>query len=135
MLPRSARTRLHRAFALVATCVLLACGVLGVRHQADGAHVRDPLTGVMLHAHAMTGAHVQSSSPDVHGRAEDHDTDSGACTLDDAIHQVATSASVAPMLSLPVVSTSVVTTARTDRDVASASVLRDAPKTSPPVAS
>ena len=132
MRPRTVRPAAHRAVAVVATCVLLACGVLGIRHEADGAHVRDPLTGVMLHAQALLGTHVASTQADVHGRAADHDADGGECTLDAALHQAAVAAHApAPCVAAaPAATASAAVLAA--RAIAIASVLRDAPKTSPP---
>ncbi len=129
---RTARSAARRLAAIAAALLLLAAGILGLRHEADGAHVRDPRTGAMLHGHALAGTHVASTQPDVHGRADDQDADSGACFLDAVLHQAAAPGAApvllaAPARAAPTGSRRAVTHARV-----LASVLRIAPKTSPP---
>jgi len=112
--------------------LLLACGVLGLSHEADGAHVRDPRTGAMLHGHALSGTHVESAQPDIHGRADDHDADGGACALDVVLHQAAIAGATFALQVAPAPAAHVPTILAAERAPALASVLRDAPKTSPP---
>jgi hypothetical protein len=129
---RLTRTAAERAIAIAIAVLLVTAGMLGLRHEADGAHVRDPLTGVMLHAHALSGAHVDSSQSDVHGRADDHDADNAACALDVAMHQAAAVGSGPTQLAARVAATFTHVELATARVTASSSVLRIAPKTSPP---
>ncbi len=127
-----ARNTATRALALAVACALLLGGVLGLKHQADGLHIRDQRTGVMLHAQAMSGAHVEGECPDIHGRVGDHDADDGGCAVDLATHQAAAKASGAPAL-VPAVRPHdcvlALVAARTNGRVR---LLTDAPKTSPP---
>lgn len=126
------RNTATRAVALAVACVLLLCGVLGLRHQADGLHIRDQRTGVMLHAQAMSGAHVEGESPDIHGRVGDHDADDGVCAVDLATHQAAAKASAGPALA-PAVRPQVRMLALVaDHATCRERLLTDAPKTSPP---
>lgn len=86
----------------------------------------------MLHGHALAGTHVASTQPDIHGRADDQDADGGACVLDAVLHQAAAPGAApvlftAPSVAAPTPSLHAVTPARV-----LASVLRIAPKTSPP---
>ena len=121
------------AVAVAAAVLLLTCGVLGLSHEADGAHVRDPRTGAMLHGHALSGMHVDSAQSDVHGRADDHDADAGVCALDVVIHQAVIASATFVLHAAPAPAASVPTIRIVTRAPALASVLRDAPKTSPPV--
>jgi len=104
---------------------LIACGVLGARHQARAPHYVDA-RGQAFHASKMNGEHTTSQS-DVHARdsAPDHDV----CGLL-AAHHVATThvgVSVGVTVSDPDPLTPAPTLTPTP-----ASVLTVAPKTSPP---
>ncbi|HEY1811797.1 MAG TPA: hypothetical protein VGG74_05540 [Kofleriaceae bacterium] len=115
--------------AAVAGIWFVLAGLLGMRHEARVAHVFDPHTGELRHAHAMVGHHAGDHS-DYHGTS-DPGSDDDTCAIATALHQSVCVGSAPSIVSAscvelgsvqvrPVVSTIVV------------SVYRLAPKTSPP---
>ncbi len=110
--------------------MLLACGVLGLRHQAEVVHVLDQRTGHDVHSigqtcdDSLTQAHVHAPP------TSDHVPES--CSLSAATQQMA----------VPVITPHLLALAATFVPVASPtagqprvrSLLHAAPKTSPPAA-
>lgn len=134
MSARTARSWTQRLAAFACALLLVTAGVLGLRHEADGAHVRDPLTGAMLHGHTLAGTHVASAQLDFHGRADDQDAGDGVCVLDAALHQAAAPVAAPVPLAAPAVVARPPALRPVARASALASVLVVAPKTSPPAA-
>jgi len=129
---RGARAAARWCAALTALWLVL-CGVLGLRHQAVVDHARDDRSGSLVHAPRMTGHHdARTVGTDLHGR-HDAGEDDGPCALV-SVHpaSIAQPAHVADVVAIgrPV--------ARIERAVQPAipaeSILRLAPKTSPPAA-
>jgi hypothetical protein len=115
----------RRALAAVTAIWLIACGVLGARHEARAAHYFDA-HGQAFHASKMTGQHTTSQS-DVHARdsAPDHDP----CSLVTAHHVTTVHVNVSVSVSVSDPRTLTLTLALTPT---TANVLAVAPKTSPP---
>ncbi len=112
--------------ACVAAIWLVACGVLGARHQARAAHFIDA-HGQAFHGSHMSGEHTTNQS-DIHARdsAPDHDVCTIAASLQPTvIESVGVSASVSASDPDPLTLTPALTPTRID-------LLRVAPKTSPP---
>jgi hypothetical protein len=125
--PRAARSR--RAVAALAGLWLLVVGTLGLRHEAQVAHVVDPRTGELWHGSALVGTHSGTDS-DYHA-TRDRDSDSDACEICAALHQAATSPS-SWHVALPATAFVATQLATCAHDVRSELVYRLAPKTSPP---
>ncbi len=91
--------RSRRAVAAVAAALLVVIGLLGARHEAEVAHVRDQ-RGDLVHAQELAEHHHTGPAAHLHGR-EDHAHAPGACALLATLHASATAsrplaAAVAP---------------------------------------
>lgn len=120
-------------YAALTALWFVACGVLGLRHQAQVDHVRDARTGAVHHAPRMIGAHcADEPTPDVHGRA-DVDGEDAPCELGSAHHAGGPLAVWRPIavVSHPSFTEVAAPTRRAGRP---GRVFRIAPKTSPPAA-
>ncbi|HSK04467.1 MAG TPA: hypothetical protein VK932_24600 [Kofleriaceae bacterium] len=121
--------RSYRAAAALSAALLLFVGLLGARHEAEVAHVRDQ-RGDLVHAQELADHHHSGSAAHLHGRA-DHGHAPGACALLAALHASA----VAPRPPAAVVAALVAydlaapLTAAVHGGIAG---YRLAPKTSPP---
>ena len=115
----------RRTVAAITAIWLIACGVLGARHEARAAHYFDA-HGQAFHGSKMAGEHTTSQS-DVHARdtAPDHDACGLLVAHDIAIDRVGVSVGVS--VGDPGSGTPTPTPTSTP-----ASVLTVAPKTSPP---
>jgi hypothetical protein len=80
------RTRMSVAALAV---LFVTSGVLGIRHEAQVAHVLDRSTGLVVHAQHLSGHHAPNKSSDIHGQADGGDHD--ARPLSAAVHQPAIS--------------------------------------------
>jgi hypothetical protein len=124
--------RSYRAVAALSAALLLFVGLLGARHEAEVAHVRDQ-RGDLVHAQELADHHHSGPAAHLHGRA-DHDHAPGACALLAALHASA----VAPR------PPAVVVASVAEHDLAAPPIAaphggiagyRLAPKTSPPALS
>lgn len=83
--------RSRRAVAALAAALLMAVGVLGARHEAEVAHVRDQ-KGDLVHAQELAEHHHgAASSAHLHG-TEAHGHAPGACALLAVVHAPALAA-------------------------------------------
>jgi hypothetical protein len=121
--------RSRRAVAALSAALLIVIGLLGARHEASVAHVRDQ-KGDLVHAQELADHHKTGPAAHMHGR-EDHAHASGACALLAFLHAPAVAArppgaalvlAVAHELGAPAIAAAHVTIAG----------YRLAPKTSPP---
>ncbi len=120
----------RRVLAAVACLSFVAAGVLGMRHEAQVAHVLDPHTGELHHAISLVGHHHGAQS-DVHP-SPDGQPDDGPCEISKALHQAVHHEASRVVALSPRLET------RTDCAPAHvttivASRYRFAPKTSPPI--
>jgi hypothetical protein len=76
--------RSYRAVAALSAAVLLFIGLLGARHEAEVAHVRDQ-RGDLVHAQELADHHHSGPTAHLHSR-DDHDHAPGACMLLAALH-------------------------------------------------
>ncbi len=76
--------RSRRAAAALSAVLLIVVGLLGARHEAEVAHVRDQ-KGDLVHAQELADHHHAGPSAHLHGR-EDHDHAPGACSLLAVLH-------------------------------------------------
>lgn len=113
--------------------MLVACGVLALRHEANHAHVRDAFTGVISHA-ARSNCHDTNANTHVHSSPDGRDRDLGPCSLTTAsIHQASESFDTPPLTTLPPIVGSVGSEVVRSNPRLTA-LLLVAPKTSPPQA-
>ena len=123
---------MSRAAAWIVAVAVVLAHVAALRHETSVAHVRDALTGLVSHAHAMTEDHAASAASDIHGREADHIIDLEDCAIIAGLEQV----TVVPALPVPVVALaplSLVPVARVaTAPPAATPLLLFAPKTSPP---
>ena len=119
----------RKAFALIAGACLVLAGVLGARHEANVAHVVDPITGELCHAASIDGTHRGGSS-DYHGASRDH-AGGDACAIAAAMRHVVDLRGVAATAVIASTRAFVVEL-RPIVPVLRARVLALAPKTSPP---
>ncbi|MEO8704492.1 MAG: hypothetical protein ABI867_30845, partial [Kofleriaceae bacterium] len=118
----------RRAIALVTSMLVLACGVLALRHQATVVHVHD-VSGAEVHA-STVDCHDSTRPTHVHEAPEQPAHDAGACALTGVLHgNPAAITEHRELAVLPVVETSPAIAIVHFRQ---ASLLRAAPKTSPP---
>jgi hypothetical protein len=82
--------RSRRAAAALSAVLLIVAGLLGARHEAEVAHVRDQ-KGDLVHALKLADHHQTSPAAHLHGR-EDHSHAAGACTLLAVLHAPAVAA-------------------------------------------
>jgi len=82
--------RSRRAAAALSAVFLLLVGVLGARHEAEVAHVRDQ-RGDFVHAQQLADHHESGAAADMHSRDE-HRHVAGACGLIAILHGSAVSA-------------------------------------------
>jgi len=120
----------YRGVAAITACLVFACGLLAMRHEASTPHTRDRAGG-FVHAHALTGHHTDQTS-DVHGQ-RNPDADGGECAVLTASHQAASAAIAPPAVAAQVVALRAPAAQRTTTFIAETRVYRLAPKTSPPV--
>ncbi len=122
-------TRLQKAVALLAACLVVACNLVALHHQASVGHALDTRTGLAVHA-PLSACHHAVDQTHAHQVPADRDLD--ACELAAALHQsvvaqgapaiaVTEVAPIAPATFVPACAPLVRTT-----------VLHVAPKTSPP---
>ena len=71
--------RSRRAVAALSAVLLVAIGLLGARHEAEVAHVRDQ-RGDLVHAQELADHHHTGPTAHLHGR-DGHAHDAGACAL------------------------------------------------------
>jgi hypothetical protein len=117
----------RRGFAVVAAITLVLGGLLGMRHAAEVAHVRDPHSGDIVHAQALSERHEQDAASHVHGCVvRDHED---SCSLLAAAHATPGARSTTTVARASV--TAVVAIPVTAPWLAIAGY-RLAPKTSPP---
>lgn len=122
--------RARRVLAAVACCSLVLASILGMRHEAQVAHVLDPHTGELHEATAFVGHHNGTQS-DYHA-SSDGTSDDGPCAISTALHQASRASShvvgaALPRLEIPIESARARVAVRVV-----ASLYRLAPKTSPP---
>ena len=121
--------RLTAAIAVVAaTCILLA-HLISLRHETTVAHVRDSV-GALAHAHALAEYHAISTAQHLHGNADTNHIDVG-CVLHAGLEQ-STILAHAPALAVVIAPVAQTLAAPPPLAAAPSSVLRFAPKTSPP---
>lgn len=76
--------------AALSAAFLLVVGLLGARHEAEVAHVRDQ-KGDFVHGQALAEHHESGPTADMHSR-EAHRHGAGACTLLASLHAPAVGA-------------------------------------------
>ena len=82
--------RSRRAVAALSAAFLLVVGLLGARHEAEVAHVRDQ-KGDLVHGQELAEHHEAGPTADMHSR-EAHGHAAGACALLASLHAPAVSA-------------------------------------------
>jgi hypothetical protein len=82
--------RLRRAAAALSAVLLVAVGLLGARHGAEVAHVRDQ-KGDLVHAQELADHHQTGPAAHLHAR-DDHAHAPGACALLAFLHAPAVAA-------------------------------------------
>jgi hypothetical protein len=123
-------TSKRRALAAAVGVWFLIAGVLGMRHEANVAHVVDPNTGELRHASGMVGAHTATHS-DYHAARGDH-ADTDVCALSAALHQAVDGATAA-IVAFAAPSVTPVSQHLDALLIRALDVYRFAPKTSPPL--
>jgi hypothetical protein len=122
-------TRLHKAIALLAACLLIVCNLVALAHQAAVAHVLDARTG--LARHALTTS-CRDAAEQTHAHQVPGQPDLDSCELTAALHQPAV-AGTSPVLAVtalaPIAHPS---TVAPPAIVLGSALLHVAPKTSPP---
>jgi len=113
--------------ALVTSIWLVACCLLGARHEARAAHYVDG-HGRAFHGSRMTGEHTASQS-DVHSRDATPELD--ACGIAAALHQPAAISEISVSVGVRASDPDRLTLTLTPT-LPAGSILRIAPKTSPP---
>ena len=107
--------------------------VVGLRHEANVAHVVDGTTGKTFHAQQLTEHHCENGEQHAHGhRSTGNDGDFDECDMGASLHQAAT---VGPQRPVVVANISLMTATialRTRVATAQLSLYSLAPKTSPP---
>ena len=121
--------RSSRAVAALSAALLIVVGLLGARHEAEVAHVRDP-QGAFVHAQKLSGHHESCSAADMHGRDE-HRHASGACGLLAVLHGSAISSRPPAVAAAPAIARDLEAPPIAAVPAAIAGY-RLAPKTSPP---
>src|SRR5215216_3882013 len=81
---RMQERRSRRAVAALSAALLIVVGLLGARHEAEVAHVRDQ-QGDLVHAQKLAEDHEAGRAADMHSR-EAHRHAPGACALIAALH-------------------------------------------------
>jgi hypothetical protein len=126
-------SRVPRIIAAVAAVVLVAGGVLGMRHASEVAHVHDPSSGAVVHAQELAERHEHGATHHLHGTAEhDHHAAGGACSLLAIVHATPAARSLLAIVRAPAATTIAALPASPAR--AAIAAYRLAPKTSPPAA-
>ena len=126
------RNRATRALAACISLAFVAGGVLGARHEAQTAHVRDS-RGVVVHASQLSECHAEAGPADFHRQAApDLDEHERACAIALALHQAASDSVARPSVAIAHASTDAPAATLPARDSAPRGVYRLAPKTSPP---
>jgi len=72
---------MSRAAALFVAGALVLAHLAALRHETSVAHVRDALTGLVSHAHALSEHHEATAASDMHGRDADHGADLEDCAI------------------------------------------------------
>jgi hypothetical protein len=121
--------RSYRVVAALGAALLLFVGLLGARHAAEVAHVRDQ-RGDLVHAQELADHHHGGPAAHLHGRAG-HDHAPGVCALLAALHAsaVAPRSPAAVVAALAACDLAAPLTAAVHGGIAG---YRLAPKTSPP---
>jgi hypothetical protein len=127
-----ARSGVVRVLAAFVGLWLVVGSALGMRHEAQVAHVLDRGTGLVVHASQLAGHHEDGRQSDIHGQA-DPDADHADCAVSAALHQAA-NPSVAFQVAASAQTRIVLDPPRIRIGFAGESVYRLAPKTSPPSA-
>ena len=122
-------TRLHKALALFAACLLIVCNLVALAHQAAVAHVLDARTGLALHA-PTTGC--RDAAEQTHAHQLPGQTDVDSCELSAALHQPAVAGAPPVIAVTPVAVPQLASTAAPSAIVVRSTLLHVAPKTSPP---
>jgi len=121
--------RSRRAVAALSAALLMAVGLLGARHAAEVAHVRDR-KGDFVHAQKLADHHEVGPAAHMHS-SEEHRHAAGACALLAVLHGSAVSSRPPAVIAAPA----------TARDLGTPPIAavhgaiagyRLAPKTSPP---
>jgi hypothetical protein len=127
----TAPRRVTRTVAFAACAWLVLASVLGLRHEAEVAHVAGAHGEVLHGARAID--HHDHGRAELHLHAGDGDADADECWLSVALHQPG--APAAPLALAVDASTSRAPAAPIAREAGGrATLLRFAPKTSPPAA-
>jgi len=79
---------MSRAAALFVAGALVLAHLAALRHETSVAHVRDALTGLVSHAHALSEHHEATAASDMHGRDADHGADLEDCAIIAGLEQV-----------------------------------------------
>jgi hypothetical protein len=116
-----------RLVAAITAAWLIACGVLGARHQSQVAHVVDSAGRVHHVAHA-TEPHRDTTQSELRSAADRDDID--ACAWSTIVHQAIRHTTA---VAVSAVSPATVELASRDGElIRSSEIYRLAPKTSPP---
>jgi hypothetical protein len=120
--------RSRRAVAALSAALLLVIGLLGARHEAEVAHVRDG-KGNFVHAQKLADHHEAGPAAHLHSRAEHRHA--GDCELLAFLHAPAVSATPVAAIAAPALADELGAPpiATVHRAIAG---YRLAPKTSPP---
>lgn len=121
--------RSRRAVAALSAALLVVVGLLGARHEAEVAHVRDRM-GEFVHAQRLSDHHEAGPAAHLHGR-DDHRHAPGACGLLAVLHAPAVSSRPVALAAAPAVARDLEAPAIAPVHGAIAGY-RLAPKTSPP---
>jgi hypothetical protein len=121
--------RSRRAVAALSAVLLIAIGLLGARHEAEVAHVRDQ-NGDLVHAQELADDHEAGPAAHLHGR-DDHAHAPGVCALLAVVHAPALAAPAPAAALAPAIAHELGAPpiASVHRAIAA---YRLAPKTSPP---
>lgn len=123
--------RSRRAAAALSAILLISIGLLGARHEAEVAHVRDQ-NGDLVHAQELADDHEVGPAAHLHGR-DAHAHAPGVCSLLAIVHAPAVAAhapaaALAPVIEHELGAPPIVSVHR------AIATYRLAPKTSPPAA-
>jgi hypothetical protein len=124
--------RSRRAVAALSAALLIVMGLLGARHEAEVAHVRDG-NGDLVHGQELAEHHENGAAAHMHGR-EDHSHIEGACGLLAVLHAPAV-ASRPPAALVPLAVSHELTVPAIAAVHGAIPAYRLAPKTSPPALS
>ena len=112
---------------------MLVSTVVGLRHEANVAHVVDGASGKTFHAQQLAGHHHENGEQHAHGHhGTGADSDFDECDLAASLHQAATVGPHRPVIAATLSFVTTATALRTRVATARLSLFSLAPKTSPP---